>query len=296
MKQAGEVPKESTVSDTNRIVGMVSGVDWITVTGTDLGRWDKIQNLAYQLLEQGFLNGETIRKSSRHGFSLKGVAGVQYGSGAGGWMVSLSGDEARRHWMAFAVFAKNVTRLDLQVTVWYNSDQVDTIRNLHKEALRNASGKPKRNLTHIDNGKKGSTLYIGSRASSQFGRIYDKQRQQKNKLGFQNAIRFEVEYKKPLSKEVCRWLMLQERTPDEMAARVLDWFAARGIEVPQIGTSADNAIQVGKEPTPLENKLNWLRKTVRPVYRQLVALGYQVEADGSIGITDDLITYGDEEA
>jgi replication initiation factor len=276
--------------ETNSILKVESGVDWITLTGERQNSWEVVLGMAQTLWEQQTKAGHKAFQSSRHGFAMSCIAGVQYGRSHSGWMIVLSGELANAYWMPFAAYAHNITRLDLQCTIWYAQDMGWTIKHLHTLAKRDGGKKTVKAMTLIDNGKKGDTLYYGSRTSAQFGRIYDKYREQKESPAFLNAVRYEVEYKKPLSGEVVRWLLKENPESERIASRVLSWFTDRGISVPEICTNRENAIQYPVEVTPIDKKIAWLRKTVRPVYRQLVALGFQIEADGSIGISDDAIT------
>lgn len=283
------IERDSSV-DTNRILRIESGVDWITVTGKGNRAWERVQGMAQALWSDETARGEKHRHESRHGFSMSCAGGVQYGSGKDGWMVVLTSGMARKHWMAFAAYGDKVTRIDLQATIWHENDTEGMIEAIHGKAWEEGNKATRNAMTIILNGKKGDTLYYGSRSTAQFGRIYDKWRQQKFSPPFKYALRYEVEFKKPLSGEVVRWMLDENPTDDQIAARVFQWFHNRQISVPQICTIPNDAIQYPQEVTPIERKLEWLRKTVRPVYRQLVALGFQIEADGSIGVSDDAIT------
>ena len=267
----------------------------MTFTGDSVVKWEKVQAMASLLLEEQMERGGKLSHQSRHGFSLACCSGIQYGRSKAAWMVCLSSEVAHKYWLAFAAYAKNCTRVDLACTVWYKDDANERIPATYDACVK-AGGKAAANRTTlIRNERKGHTIYVGSRASAQFGRLYDKWRQQNKSDHYRNALRFEVEYKKPLSGEVMRWLMLEERNSEQISAKVLNWFADRQVSTPEICTIPDNAIQYPRMETPIEKKLEWLRKTVKPVYRQLVAAGFQIEADGSIGLTDDLITYGDNQ-
>lgn len=281
--------RDSTVN-TNSIIEIQGAIDWVTLTGTNFNAWEKVQDMALSI--HGELENQGFKEyyQTRHGFRMKSITGIQFGKGYNGWMVVLTGGIAAKFWMPFAAYATNITRIDLQATIWYNSDCEEFIWGLWEKALADLPKRERDKMTLIDGGKRGDTLYFGSRASQQFGRVYDKQRQSGNDPNWQNAIRYEVEYKKPLSGEVMRWMLDKDPTQEEIVARVFDWFTARGIHVPEISTVPISAIQSPRKETPIENKLAWLRKTVRPVYRQLVMLGYQVDADGAIGTSDDAIT------
>jgi len=246
--------------------------------------------MAQSLWAEQLDRGEKAFQAKRHGFSMSCIAGVQYGKGKDGWMVVLSGELAKAYWMPFAAYAKNVTRLDLQTTIWYENDTEGQIEAIQEQAWLAGNKKTRNSMTLIKNAKKGDTLYYGSRSSAQFGRLYDKWRQQKYSPSFRNALRYEVEFKKPLSGAAVQWLLADLPDSEGISAKVLNWFSDRGISVPDICTNSNNAIQYPAEVTPIEKKLEWLQKTVRPVYRQLVARGFQIEADGSIGVSDDSIT------
>lgn len=267
-----------------------SGVDWITCTGTALSAWEKVSGMAMTLATEEIEDGARVRQANRHGYHLTVAGRVEYGRGKQGWMVVLRGEKASRYWMPFAAYATNVTRVDLQATVWLEVYNREAIKELFDDCKRNWVGTQVPNITLIDNGRKGDTLYYGSRSSAQFGRVYDKYAQQNRSGEYLNAIRYEVEYKKPLAGEVVRWLLTDNPTAEQITAKVFNWFSDRRINSPLTLTIEDNAIQYPRKETPIEKKLEWLKKTVRPVYRQLVALGFQIEADGNIGVTDDAIT------
>lgn len=281
--------RESTVKK-NGIMKIESGVDWLTVTGTSLSAWERVGGMALTLASEQIERGERPRQTRRHGYHITTVGQIEYGTGSQGWMVVLRGELAEKYWMPFSAYATNVTRVDLQSTVWMETYNADAIKEIFSKAQSLYTGSRPPNVTLIDNQRKGHTLYYGSRASAQFGRVYDKYAQQNKDASYLNAIRYEVEFKKPLAGEVMRWLLMKEPRVDEITARVFSWFADRNIETPLDLTIPDNAIQYPRKETPIEKKLEWLRKSVRPVYRQLVALGFQIEADGNIGVTDDAIT------
>lgn len=275
---------------TNGIVKVEGGIDWITVTGDRPNSWDCVSGMAMTLWEQQTNAGYKNSYVTRHGFSLSCVSGIQFGKSKGGWMIVLTGELARSYWRPFAAYGKNVTRLDLQSTIYYENDAQSQIKAIHRKAYDEGDKRQREKMTLIDNPKKGDTLYYGSRSSPQFGRVYDKYREQKKHPAYLHAIRYEVEYKKPISGQIVQWLLDKDPQDDVIVSRVLNWFTSRGISVPEICTNPDDAIQYPQKETPIEKKLQWLRKSVRPVYRQLVAAGFQIEADGSLGVSDDAIT------
>ena len=281
---------------TNGITRIESGVDWMTCTGNSHRAWEKVQGMASSLWEEETRRGHKHFHQSRHGFSMSCAGGVQYGTGNGGWMVVLQSELARKFWMSFAAYSNHISRIDLQATVWYNSDQAGVIEGLYRDKQEATRKKGETNVTIILNGNRGDTVYVGSRASSQFGRIYDKYRQQKFAPYYENSLRWEVEYKKPLSGEVVMWMLNEHPNDDELASKVFSWFSLRGINPPVLPRIGDTAIQALAKVTPIDKKIEWLRKTVRPVYRQLKLLDMQTEADEAIGILDDIETIRERES
>lgn len=276
--------------DINSIEKVECGVDWVTLTGQGVDIWERVQGMAQSILFEESAKGHRINYQSRHGFSMTNCGGVQYGKNHSHWMVCLSGVTARRYWMPFSAYADNCTRIDLQATVWYNEHDTRAIERVWEKAVDDRGEAIAKKATLIVNRLKGSSLYFGSRASAQFGRLYDKWLQSGKEPHYLNALRYEVEYKKPLSGQVLQWLLKDDPPDDRIGARVFNWWGERGISVPLVETISDNAIQFPERNSPLENKLEWLRKSIRPVYRQMKLAGLQTEADEAIGVTEDIQT------
>lgn len=203
-------------------------------------------------------------------------------------MVVLTSERAAKFWMPFSAYATRCSRIDLQATIWYNSYDPKVVEQVYDRAMVDSEGAVGRKVTFIKNERGGDTLYVGSRASAQFGRVYDKYAQQHKKKVWEYALRYEVEYKKPLSGEVLKWLLKDLPDSSQIAANVFSWFSTRGIHTPQVTTNGDNAIQFPERSSALADKVEWLRKSVRPVYAQLRMAGFQTEADDALGVTQDI--------
>lgn len=266
------------------------GVDWITLTGETLASKERVGQLAHNLIDQGMEEGQKLTHTSRNGYHITSVDGVQYGSGNQGWIVILSGQKARRYWMTFYAYARNCSRLDLQTTIAYRMYTGREIRDIQQRAMDELGPAFEKHTTLILNSAKGDTLYYGSRMSAQMGRIYDKGKQSKGRPEFDKCIRFEIELKKPQSGRWAAWLCEDAPTDEGITDRVLGWFSERGMEGPPVYTYSDSAIQMGRKETSIERKLSWLRTTVRSTYSQLRLLGFQTEADAALGVTEEIET------
>lgn len=287
MSQSEFPPQEK---QNNKYVVVSGGVDWITCTGKGPRAKDKAQRVAMSLIEQGIAQGHKLVKSSRNSYSVVGIPGIQWGAGQQGWMTVMSGEIARRHWMAAYVFSDNCSRFDLQTTIRMPFDTEEYIQGVfaHSAELGGAAWLARASI--ILSGQRGSTLYYGSRTSQQFGRVYDKARQSKRDPGFDKCIRFEVEYKKPLSQAVVASMFENDPTVEGITDIVLTWFEKRGIYGPQVYTHSDSETQLGRRETTNEKKISWLRTTVRSTYQQLRMAGLQTEADEALGVTMDIAT------
>jgi len=122
----------------------------------------------------------------------------------------------------------------------------------------------------------GTTLYVGSRASDQYGRFYDKGKERDPKSLAGMEWRYEVEFKGKRAARVLE-VMKQEvaRGDVEQAigATVYKWFAGREVTPIYARNGKPLAMDVKAELTSDEVKLLWLTKQVRPSIRRLVEHG-----------------------
>lgn len=267
-----------------------TGVDWITVTGETEKSWERVSAFAMHIVTVALERGERTFKQVRNGYRLTCTRDIQFGKGSRGWMVCLSGEVARRFWLSFYAYAKNCSRIDLQTTLLYNDYSGREVQQMYKKAFEDNEGALPTQGTLLQGSNGGATLYIGSRRSEQMGRIYDKQKQSEKLGSYRKCVRFEVEFKGRRAKEVARWLLDKSPTQEDIAAYVLQWFSDRYIPVPQMFTYRIDAIEVEKGVSTNERRLEWLKKTVSPVYRQLKLAGLQTEADEAIGVLEDVKT------
>lgn len=274
-------------SEVDYLVTM-AGVDWITLTGDTYASKKRIGAMATAMIDDGMTKGQKLQRTSRNGYQLSSVDGIQWGTGPRGWMICLSGDIARAHWLVFYAYSKNCTRLDLQTTIAYRGYDKPIVEELHRKALADIGIPYQKHATYIQSGPRGDTLYFGSRTSSQYGRVYDKGKQSKGDDRFCNSIRFEVEFKKPLSIQTATWLCNEAPDVKGITDKVLSWFFDRGIEGPQIYSYTDNEAQMSRQGGSIERKLAWLRTTVSSTYKQLKLAGFQAEADEALGATDGI--------
>ena len=96
--------------------------------------------------------------------------GFRYGMRNEEGIVILSGLRASEDWQEFAVKARRCTRIDLAVTVTLKEKDTGLASRLYRSGVERNDA----NLGYVERSIGGSTLYLGSRTSERYGRLYDK--------------------------------------------------------------------------------------------------------------------------
>lgn len=209
---------------------------------------------------------------------LRDYAGTRCGSAfAGarkdGSILQVSGSLAHvaalREWPREA----KVTRIDLAVTVYYSEDLpwvAKVTADDAEEARKRPGRKPFRKLVLYDGKGDGDTCYIGSRASEEVSRVYDKYRQSGEELFF-GAWRWEVEYKGSRAVQIWKGLKNSSDKARAITATVQTFFDERGIDCsPRVGNRGALYTCVTRREGDDLRRLEWLAKQVRPTVRELI--------------------------
>lgn len=262
------------VSLRNQITG--ASIDWLTVT-TDVRRigiaWaDFFAEIAAE-------NGFSFTKPwAFWGFIGWQTEHCRYGRRleTGEHILIVSSWPADRLWQKVCPVARNVTRLDLAVTLKMDVAQPG-VGAAHYAAIE---GNNQRKNSLMVNRNGGETLYIGSRHSDQFGRFYDKGVQMKKEPPG-TIYRYEVVVKKGLTPILLKSLLAGANVPGEKAvlahkirAFVWDWFDNRDI-TPIFSRGQQDRLELSVEftATTVDRKLKWLAHAVSPTIRKLMAEG-----------------------
>lgn len=264
---------------------LYANVDWITVTTRDSAvgyGWQEIyQNQRAKAEAEKLLIKEKRWKiMSYEGAGYAGSIRVGY-SAQLGWIVIASSSSAEI-WHKLIGAKSKVTRIDLAVTQSLLIE-IEEVPRRYYEAL-DERDKVKRNYSLIQNTKMGQTLYVGSRRSEKFGRLYDKGVESGQALpGFR--YRWEVEYKKPSSDELARALgAVRDRQAEVITAMVYEFFHLRGI--PPLFPKSGHAVglEARTRVTSLDRKLHWIRSQVRPSIGEIVMAGRSRDLFQAFGI------------
>lgn len=231
---------------------------------------------------QGFIYSHPIVGHFAYGESSNDLMGV---------IAQGSGELSARFCSAFFVEASRWSRIDLAVTV--ELDQADeTIAEGYYNYVNN-NGYGHRTYSIIKNTLGGSTLYVGSRSSNEFGRIYDKGIESKITPVKGKIWRYEVELKGEKSKIASNQLKIygdhMDHKSHPIVTTVYDWFNARGCAPIFLRRGQDGLdLVLHAENKSYDQKLVWLRKQVSPTVRDLITLNRTDEVMKALGITDYL--------
>lgn len=154
------------------------------------------------------------------------------------------------------------SRLDLAVDLHDGGElAMKVARAAKRDVIRTAA----RQVSTIEGvkGKKGLTTYIGSRASTRFMRIYDKNAESKGKVP---TSRFELQCNKRFAAQVWRQIthptqdMLNGSTMAAINGFVSDW----GDEAVNTEMQFIGSCKPAPAPEPKEDRWEWLEKQVLP--------------------------------
>ena len=255
----------------DRFRAISASVDWITLTASSHGCGEGLYAKGNALLREHERIGDRPVPWQMKGYRGWAAVGVRLGSRATGAILSMSGPECSENWRDSLVAAENCSRLDLAVDV--NCDPIvpHLASHIYKELghRRLRAGRPV-TARLIMGSDGGSTVYIGSRASERFGRLYDKGvEQQTNPPG--HWWRWELELKGKAAQREAIALVNAESEPDRALHVVAEYFEARtGYAPAQCGPLVKCLER--REPTSTAKKLLWLSSQVRPTVQELIGI------------------------
>jgi DNA relaxase NicK len=252
-------------------VGKVTatGCDWLTTTATERRRREWLWDLGLHLLHRRKGEGEHPTGWHANGYSGLKALGVILGARADSVILRLSGAQAAEQWVQAAATGENLTRLDLAVDVEANPPVTVLARQVYEDAghVPSKNGRPPSRSRFVD-GNGGQTTYIGSRASEQMGRLYDKGVERKARPAG-TWWRWEVEYKGEHAHALTHRLLTLEDRESAMLQLVAQWFGQRSRNAPPAGGTAPKYF-VERKLTTDEERLEWLAIGVRPTVTTLI--------------------------
>lgn len=259
-------------------------IDYLSLTLRESALVETMHRAGQHLLNLEVAKGFDLATGALHGYELQRAGGIQVGrSGSGVW-ISLIGEYAAKHYHRFSHFGAQCTRVDLALTAQFTPPLRLHIENQYYDSTPPRAPASRRKYALILSDHGGATLYVGSRKSDQFGRLYDRGvKAQISPPG--TLLRWEVEYKGAKAQALYSYLTMVQPSSTILSGLVGEWFRTRQVDTPT--TDRTNVLEVGtvaRVPT-VDDKLEWMRQQVSPSVKRLIDLGYIAQLIEALGIS-----------
>lgn len=238
-----------------------SGLDWLTCTAKNGSPALALERVSDLEVAHQNASGSMPTPTTWLGFDGYKLKGLFFGRREHDVMLCLSGGVADDLGPLAIQNASNISRVDLQVTICSNGEPIQLARDAFNDCKRqdNRAGRP-RSFSFIVGHPAGQTLYVNSRASDNFARIYDKGVE--SKLCAPGLMwRYEVEFKRKVAKSEAIALAPQEQMQAYVADRVHTWMTARGID-PTWPAPTSFAHETSARIDVAHDVLTWMKDSV----------------------------------
>lgn len=269
---------------------VTAGVDWLTMTlpasSEQEGTWYlRCINHLCNMQEEGYVLKDRVMQGY-YGYSC---GNCFVGERHDGIMVQFTGAHAHGSFIALYRNDCHVSRLDLQVTVKYEVMPQHIAKEAYSAAAaanRKLPETRRRKLYIIVGSDGGDTLYLGSPASKQRGRLYNKE-VQSEEPAFARTWRYECMFRDRIATAYAPHIHAGRGAVEErILDNVVSWWQSRGVDCSHIESGRNVVIPIYRTiPTEIEAKLTWLRKQVRPTIKLLIGRGMADEMMEALGIT-----------
>jgi hypothetical protein len=253
-------------------------VDWITTTWRQ-GGLDMDGAEARSLYDWACMrSGQTKEQLPLLRWAWQGYVGwsagqIDWGERLDGSIIRVSGDLAGHYWSDNLPIGHNVSRLDVAVDVWWGEDP-DTYIALHNVETLDArvlAAHRRWRVACVNGYGDGDTLYIGSRTSNEFVRIYNKYKESKCDERYKGCTRYEVEYHNESAAALVHRGGVRRSSSSFLLGEVSSLLHRRGVGVlSSLLASEPTSAPTRRIVTPDERKLDWLRTGVSPTVRHLL--------------------------
>lgn len=268
-------------------------VDALTITSKSIAGRAMLAGILRRVQEEK-QDGELGKEFKAMGYRGWQVGSIRYGKRLDGSAIFSTGEDAM-YLTAMLVDDYDVTevkttRIDVCLDVAMQENAKGCLRKIRDSAhFKEANDRAKREYTLIESST-GETLYIGSRQSGRFGRIYDKSASYGLTEGW--VYRFEIETKKQVAPQMFRavfpeqedgtfkWDGYQNRVRGIVKAQFVKW----GVLVSFTADTMD-LVRAESRISTVDSNLEWLSRSVKPVVSKLRGAGYEQLVLTSLGFT-----------
>lgn len=252
---------EVTPAGRYQTTAIEAGVDWLTATAPRGLAGRTFREVGNALLDARRAAGGDVKPAALRDYNGHRTEHLFYGTREQDAVIVLSSSVAQEHWKTVSQAARNVSRLDLQVTVWTHGEQPPLARTAYQKLRRSPAGRGRpRSYTLIRTHPQGETLNVGKRSSDAYGRLYDWASAHKAATAA-TIWRYEVEFKRRYALAHCRALSNVDDPRTSVAELVHGWWKTRSVEPTwSVGGSRFSNGALIKEPE--RDALAWFRTSV----------------------------------
>lgn len=256
-------------------------VDWLTVSAHGEQAARNMLDLAQGLAKEEESKGNRRRMFRLMGYEGHHIGSVEYGQRDGqSTLLRLIGDSADRHLTVALSLADQVTRVDLATTWRAEPPNAHLGRNTYALASDFLAANPRAALPQrIHDARGGETVYIGSRQSQHFFRLYNKEAEcaanddWEGTRRYKDAWRYELEIKGPLAASLAATVDERQDRPAYVRDYVWQYLDAHGIVPPFAQGERVDPIPGFRRRSDADSKLRHLARNVRPTADWLRAAG-----------------------
>lgn len=245
-------------------------IDWLTLTTKNPDRVAEWAEAFAAVAEMEQRRGFKWQDARFFGYVGQQCGHAMYGKRDDGAIVKLTSSLAHDEGMLFSPDAVHCTRIDLQVTLELARPMPGLLPKAYDAARghKPLNGRPVR-YTLIQDSEGGTTLYVGSRTSMRYGRIYDKGVES----GLEEAgklFRWEMEIKDVLADQAVGMLVGSVDVQRSILGLVGSFFTERGLPVVWTVPPLGEKFIVPRVTQEDAGSLKWLRGPVSRTVARLV--------------------------
>lgn len=215
-----------------------SGIDWITATRKNEGCDWRFDDIADEYLQTKRDAGGDVHQASRLGYRGHQTDHFFFGRRSEDSVLVVSGREADKLALPIIGAASNVSRLDLNVTVWTHGEQCNlAVENYRRLCASRRQAHRQGRISLTTSKPDGDTLYVNKRTTDHFGRLYDKAAESKQAPPL-TVWTYEVELKRRSAMAVATALATSGSVPSATRDYVHSWWRQKGV-VPTFDATGD---------------------------------------------------------
>jgi DNA relaxase NicK len=272
-------------------VVLESQVDWLTCSGYSQTNRHELADLAVELSQPEIAAGNKLQRFELNGYKGFRSGRVRCGSRENATLLQLSGQVAEDNLALAAHFADHITRVDLAVTARTPILDETVGANAYQLASWHYEQHPNSALPwRVQDAATGETVYLGSRESDAFGRLYNKSAESLargdsvNAEWYRNCWRYEVEYKGSLAASAVLLLNRAGHRAAHTQGTVFEYFSAHGVE-PIFGHDDNRVLRPGfSRRSDYDTRLAWFQRSVAPAIAWCLDNGDQAKVLDALGL------------